>query len=507
MTKFLLASEAGGISFLVLFAVMTIAVFAVAVWLICLGLKGDVKFKLKPKYIFFIVLAVGAALRMLVAFSMRGLVGMSSANTVTRTGYNGLFNMTYDLIYNGFTDFWAKYEGAFYYPITMYILAFFGSICSLFSPLSISSEATLIFIKLPFIISDILLALAVYKIAEKFAGEIVALAIGGFVAICPVFMLSSIWPSAYTFFALALVIMLYLMLERKYIHFTIVYSISLLICFEAIFLLPAVAVFLIYAYVKRVAAYRQEQHKQPLWQSEYGLIVKLPVAIIICLVCSYLLTLPFALGSVGANPFAMLYALYLKPFDNFEYFTYNGLSLYNVFVKNGIKLNLSFPTYVFSLLFAVAVIIVTLIIYLTKKNRANLAMFISYLLLTINVYFVNTSELTLLPFIAATLIAFVILKDKRLLQIAGLISLLVFINATGVLIKAEYFAVNATYVSEVLNNSWLALSITVSVITIICHLYYTAVLLDIVMNGRIKKLATNDNKFISSIKGLIKIKD
>ena len=508
MSNLLSALNVGGGLFLFLGIIMTVIVFVLAIWLIGASQRGEnLKLKLAPKHIFFIVLAIGAAIRIGVAVSMRGLVGSLTASTATRTGYTGIYNMVYALINNGLDNFLESYQSALYYPVTMYILAFFGSISALFFPMSISSVPTMIFLKLPFIISDILLAYVVYKIVAKYAGEIVALAAGGFVALCPVFMLGSIWPSYYTFFALALAVIAYFMLERSYIKLIVAYTVCALICFESIYLLPIIAVYLVYAYVKKIKAYKNDNSGAGLNSREYGMIVKLPIVTVVCIIAAYLLSLPFALGYVGADPFAMLYVLYLKPFDKFAYFTYNGLSLYNIFNKNGVLLNLSFPTFVFSLLFMVAITAVTLIIYLSKKNRASLVMFMSYLLFTINIYFVNSSEITLLPSLIIMLVAYSVLKEKRLLHILGIIALAVFINATGALIRADYFMTNASAAVELLNGSWLALSIIASVIAVICHIYFTIVLLDVVMNGRIKKMSVADNKLTSSLKGLIKIKD
>ncbi len=508
MNNLLLALNLSGGLFIALGIILTIVVFALAVWLIGIGQRGEqIKLKLKPKHIFLIVLVVGAVLRIVVSISMRGLVGSLTAPTATRTGYTGIFNMTYALINDGLDNFWAAYESALYYPITMYVLAFFASIGSLFFPLGINSIPTLIFLKLPFIISDILLAYVIYKIAAKFANELVALALGGLVALSPVFMFGSIWPSYYTFFALALAIMIYYMLERSYVRLIITYAVSVLVCFEAIFLLPVVSVFLVYAYVKKMKAYKNETQKTGLWNSEYGMLVKVPVAAVVCIIGAYLLTLPFALGHIGANPFKMIFIMYIKPFNEFAYFTFNGLSLYNIFNKNGVALSLSFPTYIFSILFILAITAVTLIIYLSKKNRAGLVMFISYLLFTINVYFVNSSELTLLPSLIAMLLGYAVLKEKRLLHIFAPMALIVFINATGVLIKSDYFMTNAVTATELLNETWSVLSIVSSVITVLLHIYFTIILLDVIMNGRIKKLTANDNKFSSSLKGLIKNKE
>ncbi len=505
MNKLLLSSSTGGNAFIILGVILTIVVFALAVWLIGIGQRNEnVKLKLRPKYIFLIVLFAGAVIRIIVAFSMRGLVGNNSEMAATRTGYTGIYQMVYSLINDGLTGFWESYASALYYPITMYILAFFGSVGALFFPMELSSVPTMIFLKLPFVISDILLAYVVYKIAEKYAGELTALALGGLVAICPVFMLGAIWPSYLTFFALALAIMIYFMLERSYIKLIVTYTVSVLLCFEAIFLLPAVAVYLIYAYVRM---WKSSKAQADVDASAHSMLIKLPIATLACIIGAYLITLPFALGSVGANPFAMLYILYLRPFDKFAYFTYNGLSLYNIFNKNGVELTLAFPTFVFSLLFIAAIIAVTVIIYLSKKNRASLVMFISYLLFTINVYFVNSSEITLLPALLALLLGYAVLKDKRLLQVFGIAALIVFINAVSVFIKADYFTAVAAAGEELLNGGWTAVSIVCSCLAVICHIYFTVVLLDVVMNGRLKKMNVPNNKFSSSLKGLIKIKD
>lgn len=503
-----LASQTSGISLTVIFAVLTIAVFIVAIWLFSIGFAGkEINLKLKPKHVFIITLVVGVVIRMLVDFSMKGIVGYTAAFSVNRAGYNGLFNMTNYIVNKGFNGFLDEYTGIFLYPIPAYLLTVFGSFSSLFADLSVNSHITLAFLKLPFIIAEILLAVFAYKIAKKYANETVALAIGGLVALCPVFMLGSLAPSPYVLAALALVVMVYFMLERKYVLMTVAYTISLLCVFETVFLLPAVAVFLIYAYVKKVIAYKNSDTKVSLWNSEYGIIVKLPVAIIVCMLVSYLVTLPFANSYVGANPFKMLYVYLIEPFGNMRYFTYNGLSLYSLFDRNATRLDLAFPVYVFSILFMVAIVAITLIVYLSKKNRANLMMFVAYVLLTINTYFVDSTELTLLPFMAIMIVAIVVLKDKRLVKIFGIMSLMILLNFSGVMIQADYFRANATFASEVLVDGFKVLGMICSAITVLTHIYFTSTLLDIVLGGNIKTFNALDGKLSSALKDFVNIKD
>ncbi len=499
-----LLMSASGVTFIAIMTLMTIAVIVGFIWLIGVAIRGSLKLKISSKQLFLLMLAVGAVVRMTIAFSTRGLIGSVGARSSDRLGYVGIVNMVDTLINNGFGAFVNAYGRTGFYPLSAYILAFFGSLASLIGGISETSIATLIFLKLPFVISDVLLAYVIYKIVNKYLGGDIAMCIGGFIALCPVMMLGSIWPSVYSFLAVALAATMYFMLERKYVLLTVAYTIALLLCFEAIYLLPIVAVFLIYAYVKRIIAVRKDG-----FASDKGnkLLYTLPIAVVACMAASYLIILPFALPNIGANPFLILYNYYLRPFNNFTFFTYNGLSLYTIFGKNGETLKLAFPTYVFSLLFAIAITLVVIIVYVTKKNRANLVMLASFVLLTLDVYFVGTSELTLLPFFAITLIAFAIIKDRRLLQITLLMSLFVFLNAAFVLVKADYLSLNASYADELLGGAALAMPIIATAVAVICHIYYTIVILDVVMNGRIKKFVVKDNKIGSALKGLIRTKD
>ena len=504
MKNFMLMS-AGGVAFIVILALFTIVVFVGFVWLLCAAIRGTVKLRLKPRRILLILLAVGAVIRMAIAFSIKGLVGSGSLLAFDRIGYADTVQMVNVLLTQSFDSFMNVYGTMGHYPLTMYILSFFGAINLLFGAISAESALTLILFKLPFILSDVLIAYVLYRITEKYTSSEIALAIGGFVALCPVMMLGSIWPSTYSLLALVLALAMYFMLERKYVLLTVTYSASLLVCFEAVYLMPVISVFLIYAFIKKVIAFRRSNGD--IKDREYRLIYVLPITILACIAVSYLILLPFALPKIGANPFAILYAYYLKPLDSFKYFTYNGLSLFNVFGKNGDVLTLTFPIWVLSLLFALAIIAVTLIIYLTKKNRANLVMLSSYLLLTLNVYFVNSSETNLLPFFAIMLIAFAIIKDRRMLKVLGIMALFTFLNAACVLLKADYITANASYVSELLDGSYKIMSIVASAVAVLCHLYYTFVLIDIVMNNTTKKLSSEDGKLSSALKELIRIKD
>ena len=145
---------------------------------------------------------------------------------------------------------------------------------------------------------------------------------------------------------------------------------------------------------------------------------------------------------------------------------------------------------------------ITLLVYLSKKNRANLAFLSGYLIYTLATYYVDFSALTLIPVLAIFLLSFILIKDRRILQVFSFLSLTVLVNSVSVLISAgylnnasEYLFDSSFYTGTSLLNvgAGMAVSIVCSVVTVLTHLYSTLILLDLAMSSRRKLLSYNNS--------------
>ena len=180
---------------------------------------------------------------------------------------------------------------------------------------------------------------------------------------------------------------------------------------------------------------------------------------------------------------------------------HNSLGIFNLFMRNGKALNSRFPSVVFAVLFGVIITGIVLLVYLSKKNRANLVFLSAYILLTLATYFVGFNEFGLLGALFLLLTAFLLIRDKRILLLFGVLSLAVTVNATAVMASAEYFNNNVAYYfsapgyagSELLRGGAVAVTIVCSVLAVLAHLYATMVLLDISMSNKRKVLPYAEN--------------
>ncbi|MDE7395040.1 MAG: hypothetical protein K2M95_02825, partial [Clostridiales bacterium] len=270
---------------------------------------------------------------------------------------------------------------------------------------------------------------------------------------------------------------------------------------DAIYLFPLFAVFLIYNAVKAGLLLRgkkvsfQELLKDPQLRPVFTCLFSRVGALLL----SYLFCLPLMIGSFGAGFFTFLYRIYLKPLGGVAFFGRNSLSIFNIFMRNGRELNARFPTVVFVILFAVIITGIVLLVYLSKKNRANLVYLAAYTIFTLGTYFIGFTEFGVLTAVVLFLMSFLLIRDKRILSVMVLLSLPLIVNAATVMASAGFYNTLAEYYVSSQNPAYTgtlilegALGTTISIIcsgiAVLAHLYATVILLDISMSDKRKLL-------------------
>ena len=427
-----------------------------------------------------ILLVMGLILRLIFAFAVKGY----------RPELNKIISM-FASLKNGFGNNYSTNI----FPITYYIYSLIGAFANLFG-LGTESVVLAVLIKLPLIIADLITAFILFKLTKKYLNSAASTVVAGFVCVCPLFVFASgVWATLYSLLAMFLVLTLYFIVEKNFIATVGCFSAALLCHKDAMFLFPLVAVFVIYGLVKASVSVRKakgvtfgEVIKNPSMRP----VFTVPVAIVGFLLASYLLSLPVVYSSYGAGFFTFIYELYLKPLASFEVFGRNSLGIFNLFLRNGVSLNSRFPSVVFTVLFAVIITGIVLLVYLSKKNRANLMFLGGYIILTLATYFVGFSEFSLLTAIVIFIMAFLLIRDKRIISIFGVLSILVTVNATTVMSYAGYYNNLSDYYvlsgTPVLKGGISAVTIVCSALAVLTHLYATVVLLDISMSNKRKLL-------------------
>ena len=202
----------------------------------------------------------------------------------------------------------------------------------------------------------------------------------------------------------------------------------------------------------------------------------------------------------------------MKPLVTPEYFSYNGLSIYNIFGKNAEAINVTFPSVAFTVCFGVLIFAIVAAVYFSKKNRAVLPLLGAYVLFTIASYFPDSTPVSIIPVLALLLASFVYTKDRRLLQIFSAASLALVPNLLTAMAYGGYFNMLAlgeftsssyTGVSTLTSGAGLVISIICSIISVAAHLYFTFAAFDITMSNN-RKLLTGKSD-IGYFKGIARL--
>ena len=499
MNGVLISASVANVLYPLLFSVCTLVCVALFVWLMVRSIgktNGEEATaggrQLNFTALMLALLLIGLVLRLIFVFLVKGY----------RPDVNVAISLFDRLKRDGFAKNYYVDAGMDMFPLTYYIYALMG----LFYNLGLTPVSTLtpLLVKLPLIAADLITAVVLWKLARKYMNETVALVVCGLVCVFPVFVFaSSVWATTYCVLMMFSVLALYFLVRKNHVALIGVYSAALLCHMHAIYLFPLVAVFVIYHFVKAILKIRADKPSSfgdVLANPEMRPVFTVPVSIVGFTVLSYLVALPLLIGSFGAGFFTFIYRIYLRPLVSFSLFGHNSLGIFNLFMRNGRSLDTRFPSVVFAVLFAVIITGIVLLVYLSKKNRANLVYLAAYVGLTLATYFVGFDEFSLLATLAVLLMSFLLVRDKRILSVFGVLSVIVAINASTVMAYAGYYnllpdsSFNGVNLSNtVLSGGISAVTIVCSALAVLAHLYATVVLLDISMSNKRKLLPYESN--------------
>jgi Gpi18-like mannosyltransferase len=450
--------------------------------------------------IVFAVLGIGLIIRIVLMFTV--------------TGFRSEVNETFKILNGGNQGYSDGSIGV--YPIPSYIYSFLGLISRALGVNAESFTAPL-FVKLPLILADAGLILLLYFAAKKYVNEYVGLILAGFAAVFPPFIIaSSVWGSIFSLLALFLALTFYFIAAKKMTGLFISYTLALLTAKDALYLLPVVAVFVLYQTVKAVKHIRSGSikgfkaiYKDPDARSA----ITVPLFIIISFLMSWLISLPLS-GAYRANPFAWFSMLCFKPLGSFYSFGFNAMTVYSMIGKNGDALGETFPTVLFGVIFMIIITALVLLVYLSRKNRANLVYLAGFIMLTMSIFFLDFTAMNLVSALALFLLAIIFVRDKRIISVVGLMGLAFTLNACFSFMSAGYLNTlgadeftSALYTgNELLEGGYMAASVACSVIMILTWVYSTIIILDIAMSNKRKLFAELDGPvgFGASLKKFFK---
>ncbi len=497
------ANIGAGVAFTAIAVILTFAVLFTAVWLLARFIGAD-KSENAVRYVVALV-AAGVVLRFLTAFFIGGY----------RFDFAVYNRMIEHFLTNGVTNYYFKL-GPEVYPLTFYVFALFGGLGRVFG-IAADSAYLSVMIKIPFIIADAVTAVMLYKIGKKYINPQTGAVIAGVFSICPVFFTASgIWGTSLTLLLPFIAGSFYCLIEKKHFAAIMLYALSMLVAKEAIYIYPVYFVYYLYIFIRALVA--AVKAKKPFGEiakdANLSLAYKVPVYFVCAFLIKYVVSLPLIAVDMKGNPFTFVYELFLAPLSQLEYFSYNGLSVFNIFGYNGETVNVTFPSVIFAVCFALLITGIVCAVYFSKKNRAVLPLLAAYVFYTLATYFLDSSVMSLYPVVFLLLLAFAYIKDRRLLQVFFATSVLLTVNALSAMVNGGFMNmlsassfVAPSYTGSPLMDAGFALglNIALSVLAVATHIYLTLVTFDISMSNNRKLLCgREDIGYFEGIKKLFK---
>lgn len=398
---------------------------------------------------------------------------------------------------SGLSGYYAGDPTKVLYPVTYAIYLIFGGISNAFglAPQSVGAQ---FFIKFPLIIADVLSVFAVYKISKRYFNTYIALTLSGFVSVCPIFFIGTVWTTPLVITACFMCFGCYFLARKKYATTIAFMTAATFSSKEGIYLFPVIAVYSVFHIVRAALNIRRDSPKgKEILSNDHIAVVTVPVGFVLSVVCAYLIGL-LLISSYSYSFFGYIREFLLAPLVNWKYFTYNGLSIYSIFNRNGQAPGARFPSGVFVGIFAAIITAVVCVVYFTKRNRATLVMLAAYALFTMQTYYPDSSAIGMQSALILLVAAYALVKDKRLLYVLFVTGLAYVVNASSVLVQAgyfnnyaEYYFTSADYTGSALMTGGLsAVTIVCSVVTVLAHLYFTVIAVNIGMTGQKRLLSS-----------------
>ncbi|MBD5132249.1 MAG: hypothetical protein HDT28_06680 [Clostridiales bacterium] len=491
------ASVASDIIIAVFLSLLTLLSIGALITFLCKFAQDEGELKRKA-IIFPVIFGIGFAFRMVFAMCVRGY----------RDDYAIFSTMFDNLRVHGLGEYYGGDAGQVLYPVVYFIYLIFGGLSNAIG-LSDYALGMQFMIKLPMIIAELLTAFAVYLVGKRYFNARVAVVLCSFVCVCPIFFMGVIWSTPLVFTVMFAAFGCYFLARKKYMLTIAFMMLAAFSSKEGIFLFPVACVFSIFHFVKAIGNIKRDKvGGKDIFGADYRAAIFVPVGFIISLIGIYLIGL-FMISAHSYNPFVYIYEFLLAPLVNWEYFTYNGLSVYAIFNQNGSVPGARFPAWVFTCVFGAIIFAVVCVVYFTKRNRATMVMLAAYSLFTLQIYYPGSHAIGFTCVFGVLIVSYALVRDKRLLYVLALSGLCYVVNGITVMACAGYLNNLADFnfgtQELLLTGGMSAVTITCSVLTFISHLYFTVVAVSVGMTGQKKTLGFADGVG-ASLKEFFKIK-
>jgi len=318
------------------------------------------------------------------------------------------FNAWSDMLKtNGFSSFYTSDSFTDYPPGYMYILYLLGFVKDIFGEGSIF---TYIILKMPSIISDILCGLFIFKLCEKYDRNNFKYLLTGFYIFNPAIILNSaVWGQVDSVFTLFIVLMLYMLSEKKMVYAYFMFAIAIFIKPQALFYFPL----LIFGIIENIFLHDFSFKK---------FIINL-VAGLSAIAFIILLMLPFGFNNVIDQ--------YINTIGSYDYASVNAYNIWTAFGKNWSSLSGGMS--LLGTLSIILTVLASIYLFFIKNDTNKYFMISAFICFSVFVLSVKMHERYAFPVMILLLCAYVISSKKEDMYLYLGISTLQFMNIFHVL--------------------------------------------------------------------------
>ncbi len=339
-----------------------------------------------------------------------------------------------DMVYNdGFKNFYISESFTDYPPGYMYILYVIGwirSICGI----AWNATSSIVLTKMPAILADMGLGWMIYKVASKRFKETGAAFLAALYLFCPaVFMDSALWGQTDAVFTFFIVLMCYLVVEKKLIPSYFVFAVAILIKPQSLIFTPV----LIFGIIDQVFIEAfQELSRDKFWK----LFFKHLGLGLLAIGMIGLLMMPYG--------FSEAFAQYKDTVGSYEYASVNAYNFWtlcglNWAAQTEIKFGLTCQTWG-TIAIVLTVIAATFLSFRSKKDNSKYYYLGALIVSCVFLFSVRMHERYIFPAMVLLILAYAMRPRKEILWLYAGVSFYAFYNMAHVL----YFFDAANYDSS-----------------------------------------------------------
>lgn len=305
------------------------------------------------------------------------------------------------------SQFYSGRNASDYPPLYIYILCVVGKIGSI----KAMNPYFTILLKLPSILADMGTALLLTKLARKYLSAELSILVAAFYIFNPaVFVNSTIWGQVDSFFTLIVIVGIVLLAEQKLVCSSIFFTAAVLMKPQGIIFLPI----LFFELVRR----------RNLKNTIKVLVTSVVTAI--------MLILPF---STNLNVL-WIFKLFTSTLGEYPYASVNAFNFFyllgNNYTKDASTFFL-FSYHTWGMLFIVIITILAWVVFARGKRKDFVSSAALILISGVFIFSTRMHERYLFPAVALAILAFIYLKDKRLMLLAAGFSITAFVNMYDIL--------------------------------------------------------------------------